>query len=262
VNLAFQAPATSNAPPTRGDRTIRPALMMASFLTFAALLALLGSGIVLAAGGLRMPQGIWAPLGVLLAITAVFTWRETIRAPRPGPTWIDRSTGLYSRAGLFAVGNRLVRTRATTAPVTLVLLDFADLHEVQEIYGSAMACDVITSLVRKIEAVAGIRGMAGRTGPGQFTIVLPGAGRDKALRALRRLLGKHACVEFDAGHSEIVLVPDLLVDTAAAGADSLDTRYRDMCGELARMQNDERRRQHSIARERERHSRPMRTHSL
>lgn len=261
MNLAFQSTATSNASPAGKDRSIRrPAFTTASCLMLAALLALLpwlGTGIVLAVGDLRVPQGVWAPLALLLASAAVFAWRETNRAPRPGPARIDRSTGLYNRAGLFAAGDLLVRARAPGVPVSMVVLEFADLREVHNLYGEDMAREVVATLVRKVEAIAGIRGLAGRTDAAQFTIVLPGVNRDKALRALRRALGKPTCVEVDGGDSEIVLVPDLLVDTADAGADSVEARYREMCGELVRMQNDERRRQHSLTRERERHSRPM-----
>jgi GGDEF domain-containing protein len=261
VNLAIQVTDVSTALPARESLSIRrPALTAASCLTVGAVLALLpwlGTGIVLAAGDLRAPQGFWAPLAFLLASAAVFAWRETVRVPRPGPAWTDRSTGLYNRAGLFAAGNQMVRARASGVPVSLVLVEFADLAEVREIYGDDTARKVVAMLVRKVEGIAGLRGMAGRTGAAQFTIVLPGASREKALRALRHALGKPACVEFDAGDSEIVLVPDLLVDTADARADSVEARYRDMCGELVRMQNEERRRQHCLARERVRHSRPM-----
>jgi GGDEF domain-containing protein len=261
VNLAFQPAATSNALPAGDPRSIRwPALVTTSCLMLAALLALLpwlGSGILLAVGDLRVPRGIWAPLAFLLASATVFAWREIHRAPRPGPARIDRGTGLYNRAGLFAAGNQLARDRAPGVPVSIIVLEFADLREVHDIYGDKMARQVIATLVRKVEAIAGIRGMAGRTDTGQFTIVLPGVGGDKALRALRRALGKPECVEFDAGGSELVLVPDLLVDTADAGAESVEARYHHMCRELARTQKDERRRQHSLTRERERHSRPM-----
>jgi GGDEF domain-containing protein len=260
VNTASQATAQRNTFPSQEGPSREHAFTAASCLMLAALLALLpwlGSGIVLAVGDLRVPPAVWAAAALLLAGSAAFAWRETTRAPKPGRAQIDRSTGLYNRAGLFAAGDELIRARTPGVPVSLVLLEFADLREVHEIYGDDVARDVVAKLVRTVEAVAGIRGMAGRTDTAQFTIVLPGVSREKAVRALRRAIGQSACVELDAGDSEIVLVPDVLVDTADAGADSVEARYREMCGELARMQNDERRHQHSIRQERERHSRPM-----
>lgn len=168
----------------------------------------------------------------------------------------DRSTGLYNRAGLFAAANEATQARGAGLPVSMVVLDFADLREVYQIYGNAVARKVVERTVRRLRSLAGSRGFAGRTGPTQFTLVLPGATRDEAVRRIQRALGKPARVEFDAGDSEIVLVPDLLIDTAEPGA-AVQALYRQMCGELARIQTNELRRLNWLASERERHSRPM-----
>jgi diguanylate cyclase (GGDEF)-like protein len=186
-------------------------------------------------------------------------WLRSIFAPvgRIPEEHIDRSTGLYNRAGLFAAANELLRSRAADAPVSAILIDFADLREVRDIYDNAIAGKVVDRMIRRVRCVAGRRGLLGRTGPSQFTVVLPDAAAERALRCLQRGLGKPARVEFDAGDSEIVLVPDLVIDTAEPGEDRIQPLYRDMCGELARIRNDERRRMKRLTSERERHSRPM-----
>jgi diguanylate cyclase (GGDEF)-like protein len=171
--------------------------------------------------------------------------------------FIDRSTGLYNRAGLFAVAHGLIRERAADVPVSVIVVDFADLREVCDIYGTSIARKVVAKAVRRLRKVAGWHGIVGRTGPSQFTVVLPGASEDKALRQLQRGLGKPARVEFDAGDSEIVLVPDFVVDVLEAGADKVHDVYREMCRDLARLQSEEQRRLHWLASERARHSRPM-----
>lgn len=168
----------------------------------------------------------------------------------------DRSTGLYNRGGLFAAANEAVQARVAALPVSMVVLDFTDLREVYQIYGNAVARKVVERIVRRLRSLAGSRGFAGRTGPTQFTLVFPGATRDKAVHRVQRVLGKPARVEFDAGDSEIVLVPDLLVDTAQPGG-TVQALYRELCGELARMQKSELRRLNWLTSERERHSRPM-----
>lgn len=168
----------------------------------------------------------------------------------------DRSTGLYNRAGLFGAANDLLRLRADPVAATMIVLDFSDLSEVCDIYGHAIAVKVIARIVRRVRSVAGARGVAGRTGPAQFTIVIPQVG-EKALRRVQRGLGKPARIEFDAGDSEIVLVPDMLIDTAEPGVEGAQDLYRQMCRELARIQKDERRRLNWLTSERERHSRPM-----
>lgn len=168
---------------------------------------------------------------------------------------LDRSTGLYNRSGLFAAVNEAMQGRAE-ATVSMVVLDFADLREVWQIYGQSVARKVVGRIIKRLRTLAGARGFAGRTGPTQFTVILPGVAEDKAMRQVQRALGKPARVEFDAGDSEIVLVPDLFVDEAERGV-PVQTLYRDICRELARIQKEELRRLNYLTSERERHSRPM-----
>lgn len=168
----------------------------------------------------------------------------------------DRSTGLYNRSGLITAANEAIRAGGAGLPVSMVVLDFADLREVYHIYGSSVARLVVERLVRRLRSLAGSRGFAGRTGQTQFTLVLPGATRDKAVRRIQQSLGKPARLEVDAGDSEIVLVPDLLIETAQPGA-SVQALYDRMCGELARIRSNELRRLNWLTSERERHSRPM-----
>jgi GGDEF domain-containing protein len=169
---------------------------------------------------------------------------------------LDRSTGLYNRSGLFAAANEAARTRGG-CELGMVLLDFADLVEIFQIYGNTTARKVVARIVRRLRVLAGLRGFAGRTGPTQFAVVLPGVTQEKARRRIQRVLGRPACVEFDAGDSEIVVVPDLRVDSVEPGEATVQLLYRDMCRELARAQQVELRRLNWLTSERERHSRPM-----
>src|SRR5438105_7339236 len=130
---------------------------------------------------------------------------------------LDQSTGVYNRAGLFAAAEEIVHIRAEGTPVSVVVVDCSDLRELYQIYGKSISRKVAGRLVRRLRVMAGLDGLVGRTGPAEFTVVLPGATQDKAIRVMQRVLGKPARVEFDAGDSEIVLVPDLLVDSLDAG---------------------------------------------
>jgi GGDEF domain-containing protein len=169
----------------------------------------------------------------------------------------DRSTGLYNRAGLLGAANEILGHGSSRQGFSMVVLDFPDLREVWEIYGSVVGQKVVSRLVRRLRLLAGWHGLAGRTGPAQFTVILPGVPQQRAQRQVGRVLGRPARIEFDAGDSEIVLVPDYLVDSAERAATQVQELYRDMCREVARMQKDERLRLHYLASERERHSRPM-----
>ena len=168
----------------------------------------------------------------------------------------DASTALYNRAGLFAAANVLLRARSGTAPMSMVLIDFADLAEVSKFYGDDVAAQVVARIIRRLRALAGRRGLAGRTGPAQFAVVLP-ENAACARRSVKRGLGKAACVDFDAGESEVVLVPDVAIDSVDPGAQRIQPLYHELCGEVARERGEEQRRMRRLTSERERHSRPM-----
>ncbi|MEJ6023408.1 GGDEF domain-containing protein [Ramlibacter sp. PS4R-6] len=193
------------------------------------------------------------------ALPLASRWLRRLLRPQSAaaPDAMDRSTGLFNRAGLFAAAKDEQRRRGAGVPVSAIVLEFSDLPEVRDIYGAAIARKVVDRLVRRLRSVAGAQGLVGRTGPMQFTVVFVGAGEGKALKQLQRGLGQPARVEFDAGDSEIVLVPEFVVDEMEPGAPSLRGLYGDMARELARMQMDERRRLNYLTSERERHSRPM-----
>ena len=177
--------------------------------------------------------------------------------PRLAPDRIDSPTGLFNFGGLMSAADELLApARRDGRPLTVIVIEFSDLREVHQLYGHAVRRKVIANVVRKLQAVAGRRGLAGRTGAGQFTLVLP-TGRDRALRSLERVLGKTARIEFDGAGDEIVLVPELAVDSTDAATESIQPLWDEMCRDLAARHEHEVRRRHCLQRERERHSRPM-----
>jgi hypothetical protein len=86
-------------------------------------------------------------------------------------------------------------------------------------------------------------------------------GRDKALAAMQRVLGKPTRIELDAGDSEIVLVPPFVVDAIGTDTSSIEAFYEELRSELSLIGRREESRQTYLRRERERHSRPMPLHS-
>jgi diguanylate cyclase (GGDEF)-like protein len=183
-------------------------------------------------------------------------WTERRWATEQG--LLDAATGLYNRQGLCRAGEVLLRqARQQGRPASLIIVDFSDLEEVRSIYGREISGKVYARVVAKMKAIAGARGLTARTGKGQFSILVPGAGREQAQATVQRVLGKPSRVEFEAGHSEIVLVPDLLCEVAAPGVETVDELYCEVARSLAEARALEQRRQHYLQRERERHSRPM-----
>lgn len=171
---------------------------------------------------------------------------------------IDFSTALYNRAGFAAYGNELLAECGREGqPLSVAVFDCSDLLEVRAIYGNRMARKLANRIVRKLSSLALDRGLAARTGPAEFSVVLPGMGREKAISAIHRVLGNPMRIEMDAGHSEIVLVPAVLVETAGVDTTSVDEIQTELRDELERQQAHEQRRQLHMQRQRERQSKPM-----
>lgn len=170
---------------------------------------------------------------------------------------VDASTGLYNERGLSHHSQALLAAAGEPVALSVAVLDFSDLVEVHSIYGSGVSRELIGRIVRKMNRAAGSRGLAARIGKTQFALVMPGSGQDRAREILRRVLGHPCRIEFDAGHSEIVLVPEVLTASATPRTESVADLCAVLAGKLARVREDSRRRRQYLQRERERHSRPM-----
>jgi GGDEF domain-containing protein len=171
---------------------------------------------------------------------------------------IDTATALYNKSGLTAYGNELLaQCNAARKPLSIVVFDCADLIEVRDIYSTAIARKLMARVVQKFIVLAADRGLAARTGPAEFTVVMPGLNRDKAVAAIQRVLGRPGRIEFDTGDDEIVIVPSFAIETSGPGVDSIDELYRELRETLTETDALEMRRQNYLQRERERHSRPM-----
>ena len=158
---------------------------------------------------------------------------------------IDSSTALYNEAGFAAYGNEMLEdSKRDGLPLSVAVFDCSDLLEVRAIYGNRMARKLADRIVRKLSTLSVDRGLAARTGPAEFSVVLPGMGREKALAAIHRVLGNPLRIEMDAGNSEIVLVPGFLVETAGTDCASVDELHSELHRELARQQASEQRRHH------------------
>ena len=171
---------------------------------------------------------------------------------------IDSSTALYNQAGFAAHGDELLaECRRDKRPLSVAIFDCADLLEVREIYGSRIARKLTARIVRKLDILSADHGLAARTGPAEFSVVLPGMSREKALAAIARVMGSPMRIELDAGDSEIVMVPGFLVQAAGPDTPCVSQMHDAMRSELALIGHQEQRRQRYLQRERERHSRPM-----
>jgi diguanylate cyclase (GGDEF)-like protein len=170
---------------------------------------------------------------------------------------IDAETGLYNLRGLRSAGDAMLHEARHGRPVSVVVLDMDDLLEACDLYGADVGRRLLARVVRKVRAIAGGRGVAARSGGSQFTVVLPGMDRDRAMACVQRVLGHPSRIEFDAGRDEIVLVPEILCAAAVPGTRSIADVQHAVSDELAVQRAREQRRRLWLQRERERHSRPM-----
>jgi GGDEF domain-containing protein len=178
------------------------------------------------------------------------------RAARADQDRTDSSTALYNRSGLLAHGKLLLATcRGERRELTLAVFDCCDLLEARAIYGNRTSRKLVDSIVRKLKLLAGPEGLAARTGPTQFAVAMP-MSREKAVQAIERVLGNPSRFELEGCKSEIVLVPDLMVE-AIPVAGTVERMFAALCRGLARIREEEQLRQRYLQRERERHSRPM-----
>lgn len=163
---------------------------------------------------------------------------------------------LADRSALMALGQqRLLEARRARRPLSLAVFEFSDLEEVRAIYGNRMRRAAMAEVVARMAAAVGSRGTVARTGPAQFTLLLPGSDRRKAGQAIHRAMGVPVRVEIESGDHEIVLVPEFQIECAGADVESIEDLYLELCRDLeeaGRFQHD---REHYLTRERESHSR-------
>lgn len=203
------------------------------------------------------PQ-LWAVALLPLLLAFGLRSRAAGRAGRPALRGaLDAPTGLYNADGLTTHGETLLaRSRRRSQPSTLAVFDCSDLLEVRHIYGDGVARRLALHLASALAGIAGERGLAARTGPTEFALLLPGLDRDRAVRAIRQVLGSPAHLEFEAGGHEIVLLPQLLLWQMTV-EDRMADRLAAARHQLTAWREREALRQHYLRRERERHSRPM-----
>ena len=166
----------------------------------------------------------------------------------------DRQTALYSRRGLLTQGERLVMRAGRKS--ALAIFDFHDLLEVPGIFGQEVGSVLQDAVVERMLRLAGRHGLAARTGPAQFAVLLPGTPRQGALDATVRVFGKPCRLEMDLDGDELVLVPEVTVDTCEAEAGAVGALYQRLSVHLATQRDLDERRRNWLRRSRERHSRP------
>ncbi|MES2972928.1 MAG: GGDEF domain-containing protein [Pseudomonadota bacterium] len=150
---------------------------------------------------------------------------------------LDRTTGLLNKEGLMIHGDVLLREcRREKRAATVAVFGCDDLLAVREMFGRKAGHKSLALLVERLKAIAGSRGLVARTGPAEFTVMMPGLNRDKALQAIARHLGNPLRVELVVNGEEVVMAPVLVIDTVGTAEATIDGVHADLCADLREIQ--------------------------
>ena len=172
----------------------------------------------------------------LLAVAGVVAGRRLAmrRGQLPGNAAPPLNVELFSRQAVIAAGDRMLEAcRARRHPLSVAVVELSDLPEVHALFGATLAEQVARRVGVRLQAVAAGRGLAERTSPTQFSVLLPGMEPAAARRALHAAFGDAGAIDYECGRDELVLLPDFHVAEVPDGAGVLDI-YAHVCACLTR----------------------------
>lgn len=177
---------------------------------------------------------------VLFPLALAMPFGEAMRRPDEllEQSRVDRSTGLLNREGLVTHGDVLLREcRREKSPATVAVFGCEDLLAVHSTFGRKAGHKSLALLVSKLQAVAGSRGLVARTGPAEFSVMLPGISREKALLVIARHLGNPLRLELLVNGEEVVMAPLLVVESVGPGEATIEGAYADLSADLRELQD-------------------------
>lgn len=157
----------------------------------------------------------------------------------------------------LAMGERMLRSaRQHHVPLSLLVVQVPELPELEILFGRAAAKAAVHAVMKALSSVAGHAGLAVRTLPDTFAVVMPRCTGAVLQMALRNRLGRACSVELDFDGEEIVLVPDFQARTVDAG-NTIEKTYSGVCRAIESRRYLEQLRRDHLRREREAHSTHM-----
>jgi GGDEF domain-containing protein len=148
------------------------------------------------------------------------------RPGRPG-VWLDSRTGLMAEPALGKFGEPLLqRCQRRDEPLAVLVLDFDDLADVQDLYGIQARREMLGLIGRGLRRLAGRKGLALRVTQSRFLVLLPGCTGAGALARAAAKLGVPCSFELDSDNDELVLVPQITALCATEETDSIEQMLR------------------------------------
>jgi len=174
----------------------------------------------------------------------------------PSRTRAPQAQDLASqRTALYQFGDALIaNAHGAGEPLTVLVFDQVDLPELHAIFGGVAARELVAKFQQKLQALAGARGLALRSDPTAWTVLLPGLDSDAAVAAAQRILGRSLATEVECDGEDLPLIPRLAVYTVGREVSPMRHIYREMCEKIARAHALELQREEYLRRERERYT--------
>jgi GGDEF domain-containing protein len=157
------------------------------------------------------------------------------------------------RRALAGAADALRRARGAT--VALLVMQVADIVELELVFGREAVDAAVDEVFRQLTRAAAGRGRVVRTEPDTFALLMPDVDVEQLVANVQAGLGRSRSIEFELDGDEIILVPDVMGRTVAPG-EALPAAYESVCGDLVRMRGLEQQRREYLRRERESHTRP------
>lgn len=134
-------------------------------------------------------------------------------------------------ASMLAAGEKmLVNARRLDRPLSVLVLHLPDLPEVELVFGSDAAGQVMDVVMTHLMNIAKANGFASRTAPDMFTLLMP-VQAEVVVTAIHARLGKPCCIDFELDGQEILVVPEVMVRTVE-GTESVRSVYSGLCKKI------------------------------
>jgi GGDEF domain-containing protein len=210
---------------------------------WAAMVVLLAMAAFIAASLSMLPRVPWlqvstALVAMLVATGLAYAFGSALRNTdaQLEAAMTDLKTKLYNETGFFTYGGELLaQCRARKKPLSMVLLNGADLHAIHELVGRIASERLITQAVQGITAALPSGGLAAHMGQAEFAILVPESKEERALDLVRHKLGDPPGVRLKVGGKEIAVVFDMVGCEIPADATGLELQYERLYAQLTKM---------------------------
>jgi GGDEF domain-containing protein len=148
----------------------------------------------------------------------------------------DLKTKLYNEAGFFTYGNEvLAQCRVRRKPLTMVLLNGADMHDIRELVGRIASERLMLKAVQGITAALPAGGLAASMGNAEFAVLVPDALPARAQELVRYKLGDPPTAKLTIQGQTISVVLDMVSSEVPLDAQSLEPMYERLYAQLSKM---------------------------